>query len=246
LFASNQDTKDSLRELVSPSLWERGKVTYTAINPDEIAQAKSALVERDRLLGQCNLPTDKFLVFCVGQFIDRKGRWTFLDAARCIRQKHSDVAFVWISNSDLTVAEFAKIDEYNLGEDFKLIEANKIIKDRQQLLTLIGSADLFVLASLVEGLPIALLEAMALEIACISTSVNAIPEAVRHLETGWLIKPGDPAALAAAITKLKNDAKLRLKLAKAGRERVLENFTESVSAQTAIAEYRASLSLEAK
>ena len=241
LFTSNQDTKNSLSRFFSSKYLEKVKVTYTAVNPDEIAEAKSAPIERDALLRQYNLPLGKFLVFCVGQFIDRKGRWTFLDAARRVLREHSDVAFVWISNSDLTPEDADKIAAYELGDNFHLIEANQVIKDRQQLLTLFATADLFALASLVEGLPIALLEAMALEIACISTAVNAIPEAIRHLETGWLIKPGDDGALADAIIKLKNDPKLSLKLARAGRQRVLANFTENVTAQTAIAEYRASL-----
>ncbi len=246
LFVANQDTKNSLSGFLSQSHLEKVKVTYASINPEEIAQVKSALIERDELLKQYNLPLRKFLVFCVGQFIDRKGRWTFLAAAQLVLQEHHDMSFVWISNSNLTPEEADKIAAYNLGDNFHLIEANKVIKDRQQLLTLIATADLFVLASLVEGLPIALLEAMALEIACISTNVNGIPEAVRHLETGWLIRPGDDHALADAIVRLKSDSKLRLKLARIGRKRVLENFIESVSANIAIAEYLASLNLDAK
>ena len=75
-------------------------------------------------------------------------------------------------------------------------------------------ADVFALVSFQEGLPISLLEAMALKIPCISTNVNAIPEAVKHLETGLLIEAGDAEKLAEYFLKLKADKELREKLAK--------------------------------
>ena len=101
-------------------------------------------------------------------------------------------------------------------------------------------ADVFTLPSYVEGLPISLLEAMALGIPSISTNVFAIPEAVKHLQTGMLIEAGDDDALAASILTLKTDENLRQKLSAQGRAYVLQHFDEREVAKIAIASYRES------
>ena len=88
-----------------------------------------------------------------------------------------------------------------------------------------------------EGLPISLLEAMALGIPCISTNINGIPEAVKHLETGYLIEAGNAETLVEAIKTLKDDKALREKLAKNGREFVLANFNEKIVAKIALEKY---------
>lgn len=91
-------------------------------------------------------------------------------------------------------------------------------------------ADLFVLASKIaadgdrDGLPNVLVEAQSQGLAVLSTSVSAIPELIRHGETGWLVPPGDPAALAEALERLIRDPGLRARLAAAGEARIRAEF----------------------
>ena len=113
------------------------------------------------------------------------------------------------------------------------IQSTEVGKEREDLFKLLLLADVFALPSYLEGLPISLLEAMALGKVVISTNVNGIPEAVRHLETGWLIEPGAVGELVEAIQTLKDDWNLREKLAQQGSRFVSKNFDESVAAQTA-------------
>lgn len=237
IFASNRDAKNSLRPYVSKEFFDKTRVTYTNVNPDEIDAALKADLKREALLQKFGLPADKFLVFCLGQFIDRKGRWTFLEAAEKILKDTSEVAFVWISNSNLTGAETAKIERYALDDKFFLIRSEAVGDEHLDLMRFLRTADVFTLPSFVEGLPISLLEAMALEIPSISTNVYAIPEAVKNNETGILIEAGDSAALAAAVITLKNDAALRKKLAWNGRQWVLTNFNEIGVAEIAFRAY---------
>ena len=109
------------------------------------------------------------------------------------------------------------------------------------MLSFFRVADAFALPSYVEGLPIALLEAMALERPSISTNVYAIPEAVKDNETGLLIEAGDAHGLADAILKLKSDPTLRARLGADGRRFVIEHFDERDAAATAIAAYEDAL-----
>lgn len=240
IFPSNEDAKKSLKPFVSERFYEKTKVTYTNVNPEEIEEALLAEIEPDELKSKYNIPDNKFLVFCVGQFIDRKGRWTFLEAARDVFRKDASVAFVWIANSKPGDEDLKKAEEYGLGENFVFITSDQVGKEHIDLFKLMRLADIFALVSFQEGLPISLLEAMALGIASISTNVNAIPEAVRNMETGVLIEAGDAHGLAQAIIELKGSDDLREKLAEKGREFVLENFNEKVVAAIAWKGYQES------
>jgi glycosyltransferase involved in cell wall biosynthesis len=238
IFAANEDAKKCLREFVPPEFYERIKVTYASVNPAEIEAARAAEIDRTRLEGKFGIPPGKFLIFCVGQFIDRKGRWIFLEAARKLAEKYSDVAFVWISNSKPGAEELKKAEAYGLDERFVLITSDQVGTERDDLFRLMRLADVFALPSYVEGLPISLLEAMALGVPCVSTRVNGIPEAVKHLETGLLIEAGDAGKLIEAIENLKNNKPLREKVAAAGREFVLRNFDERRTAKIAWESYK--------
>ena len=240
LFTANYDTKESLRPLVTKKFFEKIKVIYANINPEEIEEALGEDTDKAEFYKKYNLPKDKFLVFCVGQFIDRKGRWIFLEAAQKLLKDNKNMAFVWISNSKPSSEELEKANGYGLGENFIFITSDQVGTEHIDLFKLLRMADVFVLPSYLEGLPISIIEAMALGIPTISTDINAIPEAIIHLETGLLIEPGNSDALMNAILKLKNDKTLRTKLSKKGREYALEKFDERVVAKIALETYQES------
>ncbi len=237
LFPSNQDAKNSLKPFASKEFLEKTKVTYTNVNPDEVEEALQEEFDRNEVLEKYNLPKDKTLVFCLGQFIDRKGRWIFLEAAKKLLEKYQDTAFVWISNSVLTAEEIENIESFELGDNFFLIKSEDVGREHIALMKFLRVADIYTLPSFVEGLPISLLEAMSLGIPSISTNVYAIPEAIKNGETGILIEPGDSAALADAIESLKNNEHLRKKLGQNGREWVLANFNEKTVAEIVYQSY---------
>lgn len=85
--------------------------------------------------------------------------------------------------------------------------------------------EIFVLPSLYEGFGIAIIEAMAAGRPVIATAVGGIPEIVVHGETGLLVPPGDPIALAAAIRSLISDSKRALSFGARGRKRVHDKFS---------------------
>ena len=238
ILASNKDARESLRGLAPAKFVDDIRITYTSINPPEIDAVLDGEFDREAISRKFDLAEDKFTVICVGQFIDRKGRWTFLEAAQKLDCSGEDIQFVWISNSKPDAQDQEKIASYGLGDNFKLITNDRIGDDRNDLLRMYRLGDVFVLASFIEGLPIALLEAMALKVPSISTNVNGIPEAIKHLETGWLIEAGDSTALAEAIAALKGDIELRNKLATNGREIVLREFDEREAAKTALKAYQ--------
>ena len=122
-----------------------------------------------------------------------------------------------------------------------MVKSKSVGDERTDILSFFRVADVFALPSFVEGLPIALLEAMALGIPSISTNVNAIPEAIKTEETGILIEAGNSSQLAAAIKRLEEDKNLMTKLSAHGRDFVVGQFDEKVCADIVLKNYETAL-----
>jgi glycosyltransferase involved in cell wall biosynthesis len=93
---------------------------------------------------------------------------------------------------------------------------------RSDLEAILGDLDMVICCSRNEGTPVALIEAMAAGIPVLSTDVGGVGDLVTHGQTGWLVPPGDPPALARAIRTLLEDPALRSRLAAAARPVALE------------------------
>ena len=104
--------------------------------------------------------------------------------------------------------------------------------------TCIGAADIAILPSLTEGLPLALLEAMAAGVAVVATRVGGMPAALDEGRAGLLIPPGDPVALADAVEELSDSADGRARLSAGARSRVRACYDVSRQAAALEALYR--------
>lgn len=229
IAASNADVKQSLRQYVKEPRFSQIEIIYSSINAVEIEKALRESPPRAAVAARYNFPTDKIWVCNVAQFIERKGCWVFLQAAAELRQKRRDLLFVWLGTAPLDEEIKTAVAGYGLEDDFRFLSAAEIGSTRNDLLPLLAAHDLFVLPSFQEGLPVALIEAMALGVACIASSVNAIPEAVKHLETGILVDAGNAQRLAAAIDQLASDSSMITNLGENAREYIMQNFEETVT-----------------
>ena len=239
LLASNLDMIESLRPFVPRSMIRRIGLAYSGVDQREIEKALESEFDRAAMCKRFGLPESGFFVLGMGQFIERKGCWVLLEAAQRLRQGQSEIHFVWIGTKGLDAETEIRIKGYGLGEKFRVVTSGEIGHGRERLLALLRLADVFVLPSFNEGLPVALIEAMALGKACIASSVNAIPEAIRNGETGLLVPAGDSMALAAAIAEMKKEPRKRERIAAAGREFVLRSFDERMTAQITVDLYDA-------
>ncbi len=130
------------------------------------------------------------------------------------------------------------IDRLDLGPIVRCVSG---ISD-EELARHYAQAEVAVVPSLYEGFSLPAIEAMACGVALVATTGGALPEVVgTDGETGLLVPPDDPGALAAAIGRLLDDEALRRRLGAAGRERVLGRFTWEVTAAGTADQYRALL-----
>lgn len=134
-------------------------------------------------------------LLCVARLEERKGHRVLLEAVHALRRRGVDLHLTLIGDGSLRESLETDVRRLGLTRDVRFAgwASGRDTLDAMQ------SARLVVLPSFAEGLPIVLMEAMALGRPVISTSVAGIPELVVDGITGWLVGPGDPQGLASAI-----------------------------------------------
>jgi glycosyltransferase involved in cell wall biosynthesis len=168
---------------------------------------------------------NKILVGVVARLDLKKGLQYFLQAANTVAIEYPNTLFALVGEGPDRAALEQMTRELSLSDRVVFTGA------RRDMPGVYASLDIFVLPSLMEGLPIAVLEAQAAGKPVIATRVGAIPKVVTDGETGLLIEPGDAKALGAAITRLITDVHLRRQLGYGGHARIHESFTSSVMAR---------------
>ena len=159
----------------------------------------------------------KVTALFLGAVGNRKGVPELLDAMSLIKSKNLPL-HLWIAGSaeklgDLEIAR-DKINQLQLQENCELLGDVR----EQKKSELLETADIFVLPSYHEGLPIALLESMASGMAIITTPVGGIPEIITDGYNGFLVEPGNVTALAEKLALLTNDPHLCRKMGSINRE----------------------------
>jgi colanic acid/amylovoran biosynthesis glycosyltransferase len=149
----------------------------------------------------------------VGRLSAEKGHPGLLEALRNVIASGVDAELVIIGDGPLRLAIERQIRTLHLAD--RVILRGTL--PELETLAEIAEGDIFVLASLMEGLPVVLMEAMALSKPVIAPSVAGIPELVRDNETGLLFWPGDWGGLAQCMRRVAHDAPLRQRLARASR-----------------------------
>ncbi len=132
----------------------------------------------------------------------------------------------------------------NVGETIRRLGLDGVVEfvsgvTDERIVELYAEAELAVVPSLYEGFSLPAVEAMASGVALVATTGGALPEVVgTDGETGLLVPPGDPSALASAIGRALDDPDLRSRLADAARRRVLDRFTWRKTAEGTVEQYR--------
>jgi len=101
----------------------------------------------------------------------------------------------------------------------------RLLGDRSDVADLLRAADVFVLPSLGDGLPVALLEAMLAGKAAVASRVGGVSEVIRHGDTGLLVPPERPEELSAALERLVADPALQMRLGATARREAAGRFT---------------------
>ena len=177
----------------------------------------------------------------LGSVGDRKGTFDLIRAVALLSDQEKERLQVMIAGGEESHKDLQKaaglIDDLGLGEVCKLVG---VVRGQGKLELLAGS-NLFVLPSYREGLPMAILEAMASGQAVLSTMVGGIPEVVREGHNGYLVQPGDIQGIAEKISILLKDEELLLKMGENSRSIALEELDVVPYLEQLIQQYAALL-----
>lgn len=179
---------------------------------------------------------EDFLVGSVGRLDEQKGHIHLIDAIAALLPNHPQIKSVILGEGPLHAELQTRIDSLGIGPTMGLLG------EQDEITAWLSAFDAFVLPSLWEGIPNALLEAMALGLPVIATDVDGIPEALVHGLSGLVIKPGDPKAIATALQDLIEDKALSANLGNEAKKVVSENFTLAPMIERYEKAYRAVLS----
>lgn len=195
---------------------ERVVVIRNAINADEIAGFEPAA----RASLEAYFETrPRWLVGAAGRLSREKGMEQFVAAATYVLARTPDAGFIIFGEGP----ERKNLERliFQQGLQGKLVLAGF----REDVGKLLACLDVSVLSSWTEGLPVVVLEALAAGVPVVATAVGGTPEVIDDGVNGFLVPPGDPAALAQRISELLNDDNLRRAMGERGRRRVRKEFT---------------------
>ncbi|MFW9973295.1 MAG: glycosyltransferase family 4 protein [Candidatus Odinarchaeota archaeon] len=174
---------------------------------------------RDEILKSFDIIPDKIIIGTVGRLSEEKGHIILIEAAKKLLENFPNLIFMIVGDGPLRKELEAKVLDLGIQDHFSFTGISDDIPKA------LAAMDIFVLPSLTEGLPMALLEAMAATKPIIATDVGAIPKLIINGKNGRLIEPGDSNALIEATTFLLNNQNYTAHIAKKGYETVINKYS---------------------
>ena len=215
IVAISRAVKDVLVEFgVDPA---RVEVVYSGTDPSKYRPG----LDRDRVRRELDVPDGAPLVAKIANFYPGwKGHDVFLAAARLVLDRAPDARFLLVGKSTDSEVMRAAVDAAGLAGRVIMAGYRSDIPDVLAAIDVLANSP-----RAREGLSVAILETLAAGRPVVATRVGGIPEIVRDGETGLLVPPEDPAALAEAVLTLIADRDLAARLGAAGARLVREGFT---------------------
>jgi len=186
---------------------EKVRLIWNGAPLDEFAPAGPD--EAAALRREFGIAPDTPLIGAIGRLNAQKGHRYLLDAAATVLAKRPDVKVFVAGDGDL--AQALREQARRLGIADRVVMAGH----RRDVPRILAAIDIFTIASVYEGTPLTLFEAMAAGKAVVSTEVDGCAEVIKDGETGLLVPPRDPAALAEALLVVVEDREKRERLAQA-------------------------------
>jgi glycosyltransferase involved in cell wall biosynthesis len=207
--------RSQLMKASTPDQWGKLETVPLGIDPDAFMPDSKSSFERS-----------SFDVISVARLSPEKAQRILIDAVATLVNEGRRVRLCLVGEGPDRRALERHIAARKLSGTVRLEGA----LNQEQLKTLYRESDAFALASFAEGVPVVLMEAMAMEIPCVATWIAGVPELIQDGQDGLLVTPSGVTQLSAAIARLMDDPDLRKRIAKAGRYKIIEHYNLSKNA----------------
>ena len=161
-----------------------------------------------------------FEIICVGRLCPAKGQHILVDAIDRLLQQGRKLRLRIVGDGPDRASLERHVHRLDRKRD--IIFEGAVNQDR--IRDLYSRAHIFSMPSFAEGIPVVLMESMAMEIPCVTTRITGIPELIRDGEDGLLVAPSSVEELADALARVMDDTELRRRLGENGRKRVVEHY----------------------
>ena len=188
----------------------------TVVHGTAVDAARAVRSQRTEVRAELGFGPDDVVVGTVANFRAQKGYPDLLAAVRIVADRVPRLHVVAVGQGPLEAEIRARHAELGLGDRFRFLGY------RDDALRVLAACDIFTLASLYEGYPVALMEALAVGLPVVATAVGGVPDAVRQDVEGIVVPPSRPDLLAAALEELAIDPARRERMAAAALERGLQ------------------------
>ena len=204
----SQFARSQLMRISDPLQWPKFRLCRLGVDPRQFAFNPS------------HNDGPRLRLVSVGRLTPAKGQVLLVQACALLRDAGIDFSLTIVGDGPDRQRVTTAVERLHLGDQITLTGALTQEGVRQAL----SAADVFVLPSLAEGIPVVLMEAMSWGVPCVSTPVNGIPELIEHGHTGLLALPGDVNSLFEQLQSLAGNSALCLQIAKAARLKVERDF----------------------
>ena len=187
-------------------------------------EAVHVAMQRSEKRKEWQIDDKAVLIGTVGRLVPVKGHAILLEALRILRNSHHNVTLLFVG--DGPSRGYLEAEVTRLGLEQSVIFAGH----QEQSYDFINMMDIFALPSLHEGIPMVLLEALALRRPVIASRVGGIPEVVEHGVSGLLVEPMDASSLANSVVELIENRSKAINLGATGRARIEKEFKASLMA----------------
>jgi glycosyltransferase involved in cell wall biosynthesis len=189
--------------------------------------------DRDQIRSSLGFGPGEKILLTVARYTEQKDYATLLDAVPTVLAWEPQARFIWVGTGPLEKAISEAVYQKHLNPNVRLLGERRDVPD------LMLAADAFVLPSRFEGLPLVVLEAMAVGLPVVATRVCGTAEAVRHRVTGLLVEPAQSAAFASALIEVLMKPEWASQMGVRGRARAKQSFSADRMARETLALYNA-------
>ena len=177
---------------------------------------------RQEIRNKLGIPERKIILMSVGELTKRKNHMAVIEALACL--KEYDILYVVCGDGPMKARLRARAEELGVRERVKLLGFRKDIAELHKM------ADIFVFPSLQEGLPVALMEAMASGLPIVASRIRGNEDLIQNNRGGYLVKAQDSKQLAEAISKMIKNPEQRDKMEKRNLE-IIKHYGQNAVLQ---------------
>lgn len=224
IIGVSHDVSGRLQEVYGK---DKVATVHNAINPESIRPTR----DREQTRADLGIGSHDYVIGTAGRLVPIKGLDIFLEMASHMIKSSGKVKFLVVGDGPLRGDLEKKAVDLNIQNDVRFLGF------RDDIVNIMNCLDIFVVSSINEGIPMAVLEVMGMGIPVVATRVGGLKEIIEHNKSGLFVEAGDYRGLADACLSVLEQPNLRASLGAGARERIAAEFYPHIQRESILKIY---------